>query len=552
MVMCDRPVIEVCPVEWARMDRRSVLQWDKDDCAAAGLVKFDLLGLGMLEALHHTIDLVNEHGGHEGELVDLAKIPHDDTATYEMLSRADSVGVFQVESRAQMGTLPRLKPENFYDLVIEVALIRPGPIQGGSVHPYLHRRKHRDDPEEITYLHPRLKGCLERTLGVPLFQEQLMQMAIDVADFTPAEADELRRAMGAKRSRRRMEGLRERLYAGMARYGITEEAADEIYVKMVSFADYGFPESHSVSFAYLVCASAWLKCHHPAAFLAGLLRAQPLGFWSPHSLTQDARRHGVVVLGPDLNASEATVALEPCPASTGDLAVRLGIGSIRSIGTDVASAIAAGRPYESVEELVRRVPALRVQQLETMATAGAFDVCFGPDRRMDRRAALWAVGAASESRPDRLGGLVTESAPHLPGMEPVEVAIADLWATGIAADGHPTRFVRDRLDELGVTPASCLGAMVSGRRVTIAGIVTHRQRPMTAQGTTFMNLEDETGLMNVVISKGCWARHRRTARGAAALVIRGRVESSEGVVNVVADSLTALTVPAHIPSRDFR
>ena len=304
MVICDRPVIEVCPVEWGRMEDRSVLQWDKDDCAAAGLVKFDLLGLGMLSALHYAFDLIREHRGYE---VDLATIPQEDEV-YEMLCRADTVGVFQIESRAQMATLPRLRPRKFYDLVVEVALIRPGPIQGGSVHPYIRRR---NGQEEITYLHPLLEQSLAKTLGVPLFQEQLMQMAIDVAGFTPAESDELRQAMGSKRSAARMERLRERLYAGMAERGITGDIADELYVKMKAFANYGFPESHSVSFAYLVYASSWIKYHEPAAFCAALLNAQPMGFWSPHTLVRDARRHGVIVRTPDLNASLAAATLEP-------------------------------------------------------------------------------------------------------------------------------------------------------------------------------------------------------------------------------------------------
>jgi len=317
MVICDGPVIEVCPVEHARMPNRTVLQWDKDDCAAAGLVKFDLLGLGMLSALHGALDLVRDHRGYE---IDLARLPHDDQDVYDMLCRADTVGVFQVESRAQMATLPRLKPKEFYDLVVEVALIRPGPIQGGSVHPYIRRR---NGLEPVTYPHPLAKKCLERTKGVPLFQEQLMQLAIDLAGFSPGEADELRQAMGSKRSAQRMERLKERLYAGMAERGITGEVADDLYVKMRSFANYGFPESHSVSFAYLVYASAYLKHYEPAAFCAALLNAQPMGFWSPHTLVRDARRHGVQVRTPDLNASPALATLQPCPGSTGDVAVRL-------------------------------------------------------------------------------------------------------------------------------------------------------------------------------------------------------------------------------------
>ncbi len=542
MVICDRPVIEVCPVEWARMDQRSVLQWDKDDCAAAGLVKFDLLGLGMLSALHYAVDLIRAHRGYE---VDLATIPQEDEV-YDMLCRADTVGVFQIESRAQMATLPRLKPRRFYDLVVEVALIRPGPIQGGSVHPYIRRR---NGQEPITYLHPLLENSLGKTLGVPLFQEQLMQMAIDVAGFTPAESDELRQAMGSKRSAARMEKLKARLYAGMAERGITGDIADELFVKMAAFANYGFPESHSVSFSYLVYASSWIKHHEPAAFCAALLNAQPMGFWSPHSLVQDARRHGVVVLGPDLNASLATATLEPCAESVGGVAVRLGVGSVRGVGSELADEIEKGRPYVSLEDLVRRVPSLQLQPLEAMATAGAFERSLG----LGRREAMWAAGAAVQSRPGRLPGIVVgEQAPCLPGMDPVERVVADLWATGMSAEGHPTEFLRSALAKNGVITARDLQHAEPQRRVLVAGIVTHRQRPMTAQGTTFMNLEDETGLINVVVSKGCWARYRPIAREAPAMMIRGRLERSEGVTNVVADELIPLPVPASVASRDFR
>ncbi len=542
MVICDRPVIEVCPVEWGRMDRRSVLQWDKDDCAAAGLVKFDLLGLGMLSALHYAVDLIREHRGYE---VDLATIPQEDDV-YAMLCRADTVGVFQIESRAQMATLPRLKPRRFYDLVVEVALIRPGPIQGGSVHPYIRRR---NGQEPITYLHPLLENSLGKTLGVPLFQEQLMQMAIDVAGFTPSEADQLRQAMGSKRSRARMERLKARLYEGMAERGISGEVADEIFVKMAAFANYGFPESHSVSFSYLVYSSAWIKYHEPAAFCAALLNAQPMGFWSPHSLCQDARRHGVKVLSPDLNASKAAATLEPCADSVGGVAVRLGLQSVRGVGADLALQVEAGRPYASLEDLVRRVPGLDLAQLEAIATAGAFEECFG----LERRAALWGVGAAVQSRPDRLEGIVVgQEAPHLPGMDPMETAVADLWATGVAPNGHPTQFLREELTRRGVVTSEGLWHCEPRSRVWVAGVVTHRQRPMTAQGTTFMNLEDETGLINVVVSKGCWARHRKVARGAPAMLVRGRLERAEGVINIVAEELTPLPVPASVASRDFR
>ena len=564
MVICDRPIVEVCPVEWARMENRSVLQWDKDDCAAVGLVKFDLLGLGMLSALHYAIDLIREHHGDD---IELATIPQDD-AVYDMLCAADSIGVFQVESRAQIGTLPRLRPRRFYDLVVEVALIRPGPIQGGSVHPYIRRRNGR---EPVTYLHPLLKPALEKTLGVPLFQEQLMQLAIDVAGFTAGEADQLRQAMGSKRSVERMERLHGRFYDGMAVNGITGDVADTIWDKLVAFANYGFPESHSVSFAYLVYASAWLKRWYPAAFCAALLNAQPMGFYSPHSLVQDAGHHGVEVRTPDLNASAADATLEtqetrrtegrnstlgasrmaprtarPEEWGVGGPAVRLGIGSVRGIGDDLAERIAGGRPYADMEDFQRRVaPALPV--IEALATAGAFG-CFG----LDRRAALWAAGAVAQSKPDRLPGVVTGvEAPALPGMSELEVARADLWATGVAPTGHPTRFVRPDLDRRGVVTVARLAEIEDGDRVWIGGVVTHRQRPATASGITFLNLEDETGMVNVVCSKGCWARYRRTAREAPALLIRGKLEKAEGAINVVAEVLQPLPIGAQTKSRDF-
>jgi error-prone DNA polymerase len=549
MVLCDRPVVEVCPVEWARMPGRTVLQWDKDDCAAAGLVKFDLLGLGMLSALHYAIDLIRDHHGDE---IDLAMLPPDDPAVYDMLCAADSVGVFQVESRAQMATLPRLRPRRFYDLVVEVALIRPGPIQGGSVHPYIRRR---NGLEPVTYAHPLLERSLAKTLGVPLFQEQLMQMAVDVAGFTPAEADQLRRAMGSKRSSERMERLKARMYEGMAERGITGDVADGIYEKLLAFANFGFPESHSVSFALLVYASAWIKYYYPAAFCAALLNAQPMGFYSAQSLVADARRHGIEVRGPDVNASDAKARLEPVRAGDAevgpDQAVRLGLASVRHLGEDVAGRITAERaehgPYADMADVARRV-GLTVPQAEALATAGAFE-CFGSTRRE----ALWAAGAIAQERPDRLAGVaVGVEAPMLPGMTDVEEAMADVWATGVSPGSYPTQYARDDLTARGVVTVAGLAEVEPGRRVLIGGVVTHRQRPATAGGVTFLNIEDETGMVNVVCSPGVWARHRRVARSSAALLIRGRLERSEGVTNVVAERIEHLTLNVASTSRNFR
>jgi error-prone DNA polymerase len=414
------------------------------------------------------------------------------------------------------------------------------------VHPYIRRR---NGKEPVTYLHPLLENSLGKTLGVPLFQEQLMQMAIDVAGFTPAQADELRQAMGSKRSRARMLRLRDRLYAGMARNGIHGDVADQIFLKMQAFANYGFPESHSVSFAYLVYASAWIKLHEPAAFCAALVNSQPMGFWSPHSLVQDARRHGVTVHSPDLNASSWEATLEACAESAGGLAVRLGLSSVRGVSDDLAKEISCARPFSDMEDLVRRVPRVQQTHLESLATAGAFDQCFG-SRRRD---ALWSAGAVAQSRPDRLAGItVGVDAPYLPGMAPMEQMVADLWSTGISTRGHPTELLREELSRLGVVAARDLPNTVT-EKVIVAGTVTHRQRPMTARGVTFINLEDETGLINVVCSQGCWARYRRVARGAGALFVRGRLEVGDGgVVNVVAEHIAPLVMSARVPARNFR
>ena len=544
MVICHQPVSEVCPVEWARMPGRTVLQWDKDDCAAAGLVKFDLLGLGMLSALHYAMDMVAEHHGRH---VDLGELDLADDEVYAMLRRADAVGVFQVESRAQLATLPRLKPREFYDLVVQVALIRPGPIQGGSVHPYIRRRNGQEDWD---YDHPLMAGALAKTLGVPLFQEQLMQLAVDVAGFSPAEADELRRAMGAKRSTERMARLRGRLFEGMAANGITGELAEKVYGRLLAFANYGFPESHALSFALLVFASAWFKRYYPAAFCAALLKAQPMGFYSPQSLAADARRHGVRVLGPDVNASRPFADLEPDEDSEGGSAVRMGLSGVRSLGEDLAKRLVAERAergaFASMTDLARRVP-LTAPQMEALATAGAFG-CFG----LSRREALWNAAAAAADRPDRLPGTTAAAAaPALPGMDEVELAAADVWATGVSPDSFPVQFLRSRLDELGALPATALPGVPDGRRVLVGGAVTHRQRPATAGGVTFLNLEDETGMINVVCTPGLWARYRRIARGSSALLVRGTVEKAEGVVNLRADRLQHLDMRIPASSRDF-
>ncbi|MDN5803662.1 MAG: error-prone DNA polymerase, partial [Microlunatus sp.] len=587
MVLTERPVGEVCPIERGRMDARTVLQWDKDSCAWMGLVKFDFLGLGILSAMRHTLDLV---AGRLGERWTLQSLPKEEPGVYDMLCRADSIGVFQVESRAQIGTLPRLQPRKFYDLAIEIALIRPGPIQGGAVHPYIRRATGR---EEVTYLHEALEPVLERTLGVPLFQEQLMQIAVAVGGCTGDDADLLRRAMGSKRGVEKIERLKEKLYAGMAEHGITEQVADEIYARIQAFASFGFAESHAISFALLVYASSWLKLHYPGAFLAGLLRAQPMGFYSPQSLVADARRHGVEVRRPDIVCSGVDADLEPLSRAASDrvrpggmdtclaadqpaigrfrrdapdeseahrrddaTAVRLGLTSVNGIGRTLAEKIVTEReraPYTGMNDVVRRA-GLTVAQTEALATAGAFD-----DFGLSRRQALWNAGYADSA--DTLPGTAIDAAPpELPGMSAAELTLADLWATKISPGEHPISHLRAALDSHGIRPVGSLAAADDTRRLRVAGLVTHRQRPGTAGGVTFLNLEDETGMLNVVCSEPMWKRYRRIGRQISGLVIRGRVECADGVINLVADRLDALTTVlpqaagtlGRHSSRDFR
>ncbi|MDT0200919.1 error-prone DNA polymerase [Nocardioides sp. AE5] len=584
MVLTEQPISEVCPIERARMEKRTVLQWDKDAAAWMGLVKFDLLGLGMLGALDAMIRIVGER---LDEHWTLETIPREEPAVYDMLCRADSIGVFQVESRAQIGTLPRLKPREFYDLAIEIALIRPGPIQGGSVHPYIRRATGK---EPVSYVHDDLVPTLERTKGIPLFQEQLMEMAVVIGDCSRDDADLLRRAMGSKRGIERIDSIKEQLFAGMAKRGLVGEVADALYKQILSFANFGFAESHALSFALLVHHSSWFKLHYPAAFLAGLLRAQPMGFYSPQSLVGDARRHGVRVLRPDIARSAAVADLElidgsapsptglagclagdhertefvpgtpdPTPAHRRDTAyaVRLGLDSVRGVSREVAERIVTARrerPFADLVDLARRA-ALDERHLEALATAGAL-AGFGHTRRE----ALWHAGRteSEEHLPGATPGLVT---PPLPGMSAIEETLADLWATRITPDSNPFDHLRELLRDHGVKAVAELAGVEPRRRVHVAGMVTHRQRPSTAGGVTFLNLEDETGMLNVVCSVGLWHRYRRVARNSAAMVIRGILERNEGVTNLVADRLAPLesvhpaagqALRARHASRDFQ
>ncbi len=567
MVICDRPIVEVCPVEWARRSDRSVLQWDKDDCAIAGLVKFDLLGLGMLEALHRMVDLVKHFHGVE---VDLALLEQD-SDVYEMLAAADTVGVFQVESRAQMATLPRLRPRCFYDLVVEVALIRPGPIQGGSVHPYIRRR---NGEEEVTYLHPLLEKSLKKTLGVPLFQEQLMQMAIDVGGFSPSDADQLRQAMGSKRSTERMERLRERFYVGMEKNGIVGDIADEIFSKLKAFANFGFPESHSASFAYLVYVSAWFKFYYPGAFVAAIIDSQPMGFWSPETLIEDAKRHGVGVLGPHVNFSKGETSLEPMEAE-GDREltlkadgylwkiyenakrgphVRIGLSSIRKIGGELAQEIADKGPYGSIEELAIAVN-IDKDQMESLAKAGALDSlpASGSTGGLNRRQAIWVSAPLAGRGREALPGMVLgDRAPSFEEPSTMEASYMDLEAYGITPKMHIVGYHRDYLTSIGAVAAKDLKDARNRSFVRIAGVVTHRQRPATAKGVTFLSIEDESGLINVVVSIATWDKYRSVVRASSALVIDGQLEAKSNVINVVAKRIASLEIDIFSMSRDFR
>ena len=579
MVLTARPVGEVVPVEHARMKNRTVIQWDKDDAAWMGLVKFDLLGLGMLAALQHCFTLI---AGATGENWTLQTLPKEEAAVYDMLCRADSIGVFQVESRAQIGLLPRLQPRRFYDLVIQIALIRPGPIQGGAVHPFVRRKL---GQEEATYAHPALEPILKRTLGIPIFQEQLIQMATALGDCTADDADLLRRAMGSKRGQEKIERIKEQLYAGMAQKGLDELTSDRIYAQIQAFAHFGFAESHSLSFALLVYASSWLKLHYPAAFLAGLLRSQPMGFYSAATLTADARRHGVEVRRPDLHDSDATATLRhandaPSPSGRSSclvsehaaagpfrvdapdeslthrrdeaFAVRLGLTDVRGIGLPMAERIVAERksngPYRDLHDLVRRTDATAAQ-LEALATAGAFE-CLG----LSRREAIWLSGAAAEDRARYLPGTTLSVQPPLfTDQTSYEQLAADLMSTGVSTDDHPMSHFRAPLNERGILTAADLREHEVGRRIEVAGLVTHRQRPATAAGVTFLNLEDEHGLVNVVCSTGVWTRYRRIARDSPALIVRGILERSpEGVINVLADAFQDLRTGLEHRSRDFR
>ncbi len=553
-VLSERPIGEVCPVEWAAMPGRSILQWEKDDLSTLGLVKFDLLGLGMLTVIAKHLDLIEQH---RGVRLDLWQLPHEDESVFDMICKADTIGLFQIESRAQMNTLPRLQPRQFYDLVVEVALIRPGPIQGEMVHPYLRRRR---GEEPITYLHPDLEPHLARTLGVPLFQEQGMKIAIEVGGFSPTEADELRRAMAHKRSRKAMNELGEKLISRMTAKGYDSGIAERIVKQLTAFADYGFPESHAASFALLVWASAYLKYHYTPEFLAAILNSQPMGFYSASTLVEDAKRHHVVVRAPCVMSSEWDCTLEPISPLTaprGELqpfATRIGLRYVRGLGERTKPWIARAispRP-RSIADFVRRASlehgGLDEGQLLSLAHAGAFDAL-----EPERRRAIWEVMrlARLPAGPLDLPGIERDP-PRLPQQSEAELVSADFLRVGLTARDHPMSFLRGELDARGVVAAVAL-AKCHRRQVKVAGLVICRQRPATAKGFVFITLEDEGGMVNIIVEPQLFERQRGAIVQNSALEIDGELERQQDVINVKAKHIRALALPwaAGAKSHDF-
>jgi error-prone DNA polymerase len=553
MVITQGWLCELCPLENAAMNGRTVIEWDKDDLDDLGILKVDCLSLGMLSAIHRAFDLLGEH---YGRTIDLASVPAEDPAVYEMICRADTIGVFQIESRAQMSMLPRLRPRCFYDLVIEVAIVRPGPIQGQMVHPYLQARRTGTQPEYPT---AEIGAVLAKTMGVPIFQEQAMRLAVVAAGFTPGEADQLRRAMAAWRRPGLIDQFRKKLLDGMLTRGLSQEFAERVFMQIRGFGEYGFPESHAASFALLVYVSCWLKHHYPAAFCAAILNSQPMGFYAPAQLVRDAREHGVEVVGVDVNRSCWECTLEPATGSTPDVRqLRLGLLMIRGLPQSVGASIVAHRfkhgPYRDLADFTRRTRLGRAT-ITRLADAGALSQLTG-----DRRAAFWQALAQDTTHRDfslfeATGADHDEPLPEsLKPMEEVDEVFADYQTTGLSLRSHPVAFVREQLDRLRVTPASNLKTISDGKFVRVAGLVLLRQRPSTAKGITFVTLEDETGVMNLVLKPEIWERHYRIARGSNAWLAHGVLENREGIIHLVVgriDDLSEKVAGLVLRSRDF-
>jgi error-prone DNA polymerase len=599
MVIYQGQLDSVVPLEPASMPGRVVVQWDKEDCADLGIIKVDLLGLGMMAALEDSVELIRRHYKEE---IDLAHLPPDDAAVYAALQKADTIGMFQVESRAQMSSLPRLRPARFYDIVVQVAIIRPGPIVGQMVNPYLQRRQGR---EAVTYPHPSLETVLARTLGVPLFQEQILRMAMITAGFTGGEGEELRRAMGFKRSQARMQEIEARLRVGMQRNGIGKEAQEQIIQFITSFALYGFPESHAASFALIAYASAYLKCHYMAAFTAALLNNQPMGFYHPATLVKDAQRHGLKIMPVDVTSSEWNCTLEAGgrPQASGfgsqELAVRLGLRYVRGMREETAQSLVRERylgAFRSIHDLVRRVPELQKDELTTLAEIGALNaisngtrpqglkpaspgssngtaeavpypeppMCYSKtihttssrnaksetrNLKFHRRDALWQVERAVR----RSGELLEqhpeddESSPLAP-MNAEERIVADFHGTGLTVGPHPMAYHRLRMRELGVRPASELAAIPQGENVRVAGCIIARQRPGTARGFLFLSLEDETGIANAIVTPDLFDQNRFLLASERFLLVEGMLQNQDNVISVKA----ARVFPLHVTRAEMR
>jgi error-prone DNA polymerase len=550
MVICAGMLNRVVPIERASMPGRTVIQWDKEDCADLGLIKVDLLGLGMMAVLKDSIELIPRHYGTQ---VDLAALP-EDPLVYETLRKADTVGMFQVESRAQMASIPHNAPTCFYDLVVQVAIIRPGPIVGKMMHPYMRRRQGK---EAVTYPHPSLELVLKRTLGVPLFQEQLLRMAMTIADFTGAEAEELRRAVGMRRSMQRMKDLEGRLRSGMARNGIGAEAQDNIVQSISSFAMYGFPESHAASFALIAYASAYLKVHYLAAFTCGLLNNQPMGFYSPAVLIKDAQRHGLRVRPIDVQQSEGICTLEAEP--DGSLSLRIGLNYAKGLRRSSVESLLEARTingqFTSIEDLSLRVPTLNRKELVSLARIGALNALNHVEHRRD---ALWQVEEAGRPvgpllrRADNMADQLREPMP-LHSMTTDERLSADYSGTGLTTGPHPMAYHRAILRSEGILAAMDLLQRPSKQPVRIAGCVIARQRPGTAKGFVFLSLEDETGIANVILTPDVFERDRMVVTCSRFLRIEGTLQNQDGVIHVKAQHIAPLDITsANIRSHDFR
>ncbi|HEY5544388.1 MAG TPA: error-prone DNA polymerase [Candidatus Binatia bacterium] len=539
------PVHDLVPIENATMPERTVIQWDKNDVEDLGLFKVDLLGLGGLTQLDLCFKLLREHHGVD---LSMATIPRGDAATYDMICKSDTVGVFQIESRAQMAMLPRLRPRSFYDLVIEVSIVRPGPITGGMVHPYLRRRQGK---EEVQYPHRLLEPVLKRTLGVPLFQEQVMRLAMVVADYTPGEADQLRRDMAAWHRTGRMERHRERLITRMQTKGIAAEFAERVFEQIRGFGEYGFPESHAASFALIAYATAWLKCHYPAEFACSLLNAQPMGFYMPATIVEDAKRHHVVMRSIDAQASECDCTLESCAESAGGFAVRMGLRFVKGLGERELQRIARARhlaPFASLPDFARRT-ALDEGSLSALAEAGAFD-----SLQVDRRTALWEVRRLVRQQKESLSLAAREQKPAFNSLSDFEEVSWDYRRTSHSTRRHPLEPMRASLIRRGLPDARTVASMPNGAKVRYAGLVICRQRPGTAGGVVFMTLEDETGFVNVVVWESVLQRYSVVAKTVSFLGITGKLQAEDGVVHLVAEELWEPRLelkPANAGSRDF-